>query len=126
MVPSSYPTEDATKDAFRYLEVPTQLLDTAISTKTTAFAGVPWVLEGFMMVLKNESDEERKTRIMGAIELFKVFGAGGASTSTECIEWAKRVGLPVLLDLGMTEVGGTIDPIARTGVATSTACGWIN
>jgi hypothetical protein len=64
-----------------------------------------------MKAWKNESDEARKARIMGAIELFKVFGAGGASTSEECIEWAKRVGLPVLIDLGMTEVGGTIDPI---------------
>jgi long-subunit acyl-CoA synthetase (AMP-forming) len=62
-----------------------------------------------MKVLKDELDEARKARIMGAIESFKVFGAGGASTSAECIEWAKRVGLPVLLDLGMTEVGGTID-----------------
>ena len=34
----------------------------ATSTKTTAFfqAGVPWVLEGFMMAMKNESDEARK------------------------------------------------------------------
>ena len=31
----------------------------------------------------------------------------------ECIEWDKRVGLPVVLDLGMTEVGGTFDPIHR-------------
>ena len=115
LVPSSYPypTLDAAKNASRYLDVPTQLLDTAISTKTTAFAGVPWVLEGFMKALKNESDEARKTRIMGAIALFKVFGAGGASTSVECIEWDKRVGLPVVLDLGMTEVGGTFDPIHR-------------
>jgi hypothetical protein len=42
-----------------------------------------------------------------------VFGAGGASTSAECMEWAKQVGLPVVLDLGMTEVGGMIDHIAR-------------
>ena len=111
VVPSSYPTGDAAKNASRYLDVPTQLLDTAISTKTTAFAGVPWVLEGFMKALKNESDEARKARMMRAIGSFKVFGAGGASTSAECIEWAKRVGLPVLLDLGMTEVGGTIKPI---------------
>ena len=120
VVPSSYPAGDAAKNASRYLDVPTQLLDTAISTKTTAFAGVPWVLEGFMKAVKNESDEARKARIMEAIGSFKVFGAGGASTSAECIEWAKRVGLPVLLDLGMTEVGGTINPI--TGYQYSTDC----
>jgi len=109
VVPSAYPTgADVVKNASRYLDVPTQLLDTAISKKTTAFAGVPWVLEGFMKAWKNESDETRRARIMEAIKLFKVFGSGGASTSAECIEWAKQVGLPVLLDLGMTEVGGMI------------------
>jgi hypothetical protein len=36
----------------------------------------------------------RARRIMGAIESFKVFGAGGASTGAECFEWAKCVGLP--------------------------------
>ena len=105
------PTGDAAKNASRssrYLVVPIQLLDMAITTKTTAFvAGVPWVLEGFVKALKNESDEASKARIMGVILSFKVFGADGASTSAECIEWAKRV----LLDLGVTEVGGTIDPI---------------
>ena len=35
------------------------------------------------MALKNGSDE---VRIMGAIELFKVFGASGASTIAEFIE----------------------------------------
>ena len=113
VVPSSYPVGDVAKNVSRYLDIPTQLLSTAISTKTTAFAGVPWVLEGFMEAWKNESDEARRARILEAIKLFKVFGAGGASTSVECIEWAKLVGLPVVLDLGMTELGGKRDPSAR-------------
>jgi acyl-coenzyme A synthetase/AMP-(fatty) acid ligase len=109
VVPSAYPTGvDSATNASRYLDVPTQLLDTAISKKPTAFAGVPWVLEGFMKAWKNESDAMRRARITEAIKLFKVFGSGGASTSAECIEWAKQVGLPLLLDLGMTEVGGMI------------------
>ena len=56
VVPSFCPAGDAAENASRYLDVPTQL-DTAISTKTTTFAGVPWVLEGFMKAVKNESDE---------------------------------------------------------------------
>ena len=109
IIPTGLPTgADAAKNASRYLDVPTQLLDTAISKKTTAFAGVPWVLEGFMNVWKNESEMTRRVRIMEAIELFKVFGSGGASASAECIEWAKQVGLPVVIDLGMTEVGGML------------------
>jgi hypothetical protein len=43
--------------------IPTQLLSTAISTKTTVFTGVPWVLEDFMKAWKNESDEERRARV---------------------------------------------------------------
>ena len=104
LVPSSYPTGVAAKNESRYLDVTTQLLDTAISSKTIAFSGIPWVLGGFMTALRNRSDEARKARIIEAIESFKVFCAGGASTSLECIEWTKRVGLPVVLDLGMTEV----------------------
>ena len=77
------------------------VLDTAISTKTTAFAGVPWVLKGFTKALKNESDEGRKAHIIKTIKSFKVFGVAGASTSAECIKWAKRVDLPVVHDFGM-------------------------
>ena len=79
MIPSFYPTGDAAKNVSRYLDVPTQLLDTYLYE--TAFAGVPWVLEGFMKACKNELEETRKARIMEAIKSFKVFGAGGASTS---------------------------------------------
>ena len=60
--PFFLPNWDATKNASLYCDVPTQLLDTALSTKTTAFAGVLWVLEGFMRALKNESDEGRKKK----------------------------------------------------------------
>jgi hypothetical protein len=67
MIPSSYPTGDA---ASRYLDVPTQFLNTAISTKTTAFAGVPWVLEGFMNALKNGLDMGCKVHILEAIKFF--------------------------------------------------------
>ena len=62
LIPFSYPTGDATKNASLYCDVPTQLLDTTLSTKTTALAGVLWVLEGFMRALKNESDEGRKKK----------------------------------------------------------------
>lgn len=75
-----------------------------MKTKTSAFAGASWVLEGFMKALKNELNEGCKAHILEAIKSFSV---GGASTRAECIEWAKRLDLPVVLDLGRTEVGGT-------------------
>ena len=91
LIPFSYPTEDTATNASRYRDVPTQLLDTTLSTKTTAFAGVPWVLEGFMKALKNESDEGHNARRLIHSRCLVPL----ASTSAECVEWAKRVDLPV-------------------------------
>ncbi|KAF8151526.1 hypothetical protein B0H34DRAFT_132545 [Crassisporium funariophilum] len=108
MVPSAYGGSQDTNQSSGYLDVPGQLLETAIATKTTAFAGVPWVLEGFMKTWKQETDPTRKERILNAIKAFKTFGSGGASTSPGCMEWAKQIGLPLVLDLGMTEVGGPL------------------
>ena len=74
---SAYPTgADVTTNASRYLDVPTQLLETALAKKPTALAGVPWVLQGFMKAWKNESDAMRRVRIMEAIKLSNVFGPG--------------------------------------------------
>ena len=106
MIPSTYPVNPLDIQNARYLDVPGQLLDAAMLRETNAFAGVPWVLEGFRRALTNETDVIRKERMAGAIKQFKIFGSGGAATSPECLEWARRVGLPVVLDLGMTELGG--------------------
>lgn len=103
MIPSAY--GDAGK-ASRYLDVCSQLLATAMEKKPTAFAGVPWVLEGFMQALKQEPDAERRLCIQDTIQHFKVFGSGGAATSPECIEFANTLGIPLVFDIGMTEVGG--------------------
>jgi len=108
MIPSTYPVNPLDVQNARYLDVPGQLLDAAMLRETNAFAGVPWVLEGFRRALMNETDVIRKERMSGAIKRFKIFGSGGAATSSECLEWAKRVGLPVVLDLGMTELGGML------------------
>ena len=105
-IPSAYPTGvDAAKNSSHYLSAHTQLLDTAISKKTTSFAGPPMILEGFMEMWKNELE---RPRIIEAAKLFKVFGSGGAPTSVECIEWAKQVGLPLVLAFGMTELAGML------------------
>lgn len=106
ILPSAYGAPSNASKASRYLDVCGQLLETAIAKKTTAFAGVPWVLEGFMRTFKQELDPGRKERIHGAIKNFKVFGSGGAATSPECIEWANDLKLPLLIDIGMTELGG--------------------
>ncbi|KAJ3515067.1 hypothetical protein NLJ89_g1986 [Agrocybe chaxingu] len=109
MIPSAYGTTpgDATRTS-RYLDVCGQLLEAAMSKKPTAFAGVPWVLEGFMRTFKQETDLSRKECIHNAINALKVFGSGGAATNTECLEWACQLNIPIVLDIGMTEFGGPL------------------
>ncbi|PPQ84949.1 hypothetical protein CVT25_004462 [Psilocybe cyanescens] len=107
IVPSAYGSSAGSK-ASKYLDVCGQLLETAINKKPTAFAGVPWVLEGFMRTFKGEMDVTRKGSIQNAIKSLKVFGSGGAATSAECIEWANQLEIPLVLDIGMTELGGPL------------------
>ena len=105
MLPSAYGSNDSNK-ASRYLDVCGQLLETAMDKNPTAFAGVPWVLEGFMRTCKQELDVQRRQRIQDAIQALKIFGSGGAATNGECIEWTNQLGIPLVLDIGMTELGG--------------------
>jgi long-subunit acyl-CoA synthetase (AMP-forming) len=110
MIPSAYGAAAGKSDnAARYLDVCGQLLETAIAKKPTFFAGVPWVLEGFMRTYKQETDAARKQQILEAIQRFKAFGSGGAATNAECLEWASQIKLPLVIDIGMTEIGGKFD-----------------
>jgi len=104
IVPSSY--GNTSSNVSRYMDVCGQLLETAIAKQATTFAGVPWVLEGFMRTYQEEQDIFRKQKIYSAIKSFKTFGSGGAATSPECIKWAREFGIPLVFDLGMTELGG--------------------
>ncbi|PPQ99823.1 hypothetical protein CVT24_009617 [Panaeolus cyanescens] len=116
MLPSAYGIVDgSTSKESRYLDVCGQLLETAILKKPTAFAGVPWVLEGFMRTWKEEKDLMRKARIQDALQRFKIFGSGGAATNDECVQWANQLRLPLVLDIGMTELGGPIFHATTTG-----------
>jgi acyl-CoA synthetase (AMP-forming)/AMP-acid ligase II len=99
--PSSYHSELPNEDSS---DVIGQLLSTASKKEINAFAGVPWILEGIMAKWKGE-DKDLITNVMSK---FKIFGAGGAATSAECLSWAKELDIPVVIDIGMTEVGGTL------------------
>ena len=105
LIPSAY--GEAGKVS-RQLDVCSQLLETAIEKAPTAFAGVPWVLEGFMRTFQQEGDVKRKQLIQDAIQRLKIFGSGGAATTTACLEFAERFGIPLVIDIGMTEIGGVI------------------
>ncbi|TFK38562.1 hypothetical protein BDQ12DRAFT_683838 [Crucibulum laeve] len=114
LTPSSYATVAANAHAprssvaARDLDISGQLLDAAKKRKPTIFTGVPWVLEGFMARWKSEKDSGLRKKIGDVMRLFKIFGSGGAGTSAECLQWAKEIGLRLVLDMGMTELGGPI------------------
>jgi hypothetical protein len=84
------------------LDVISHLLDTAAKKSPTAFAGVPWILAGFMEKWEGESKET----VVQIMSNFKIFGSGGAATSPACLNWCKELGVPLVIDIGMTEVGG--------------------
>ena len=102
MIPSAY---GEVGKISRFLDISSQLLETAIEKKPTVFSGVPWILEGFMRTFSQEKVLDRKEKIKGAIQRFKAFGSGGAETSVECIEFATELEIPLIFDIGMTEIG---------------------
>ncbi|KAJ3510158.1 hypothetical protein NMY22_g16056 [Coprinellus aureogranulatus] len=99
--PSSYHSEAPNDDSS---DVIAQLLSTASKKEVNAFAGVPWILEGIMAKWKGED----KALVADIMSKFKIWGSGGAATSAECLSWAKELGIPVVIDIGMTEVGGPL------------------
>lgn len=98
--PSSYHSEHRTEHAD---DIISEILATSARVQCNAFAGVPWVLEGIMA--KGRGDE--KDLVARVMSEFKVFGAGGAATSPAGLAWARDIDLPLVIDIGMTEVGGT-------------------
>ncbi|KAF9530718.1 hypothetical protein CPB83DRAFT_905059 [Crepidotus variabilis] len=93
-----------------HLDIPSQLLDTAMASTCglDIFAGVPWVLEGFMRTYFEESEPEKKTAIEALLKSFKAIGSGGAKANEACIEWTKMMSLKIVFDIGMTELGGPL------------------
>ncbi|KAJ2925849.1 hypothetical protein H1R20_g11245, partial [Candolleomyces eurysporus] len=86
------------------LDVISHLLDTATKKSPTAFAGVPWILAGLMEKWKGGFKEA----VVQVMSNFKIFGSGGAATSPACLNWCKELEIPLVIDIGMTELGGPL------------------
>lgn len=72
-----------------------------------SFAVVPWIFEGIREAVTSEPDLERREELLRILRGFKLIILGGAPTSKECIRWAQEHQIPVVLSIGMTELGGT-------------------
>lgn len=102
--PSYLALNPQTESPNRYHDSTSILLRAMLDSKSTAFAGVPLVLEGLMKSWIE--DVAQREEINQALQTFKVFICGGAKTSQECIQWANERQLPLILSIGMTELGG--------------------
>lgn len=89
-----------------HYDVPQLLLRKILDESPDVFAGVPWVLEGLMKAWTAEVNASRRERISAALRRFKYFISAGAKTSQESIQWADIHGLPLIISIGMTELGG--------------------
>ncbi|KAJ6610193.1 hypothetical protein B0H10DRAFT_1883603 [Mycena sp. CBHHK59/15] len=94
--------------ADRQYDVPQLLLQTILKERPHVFAGVPWVLDGLVNSWGVEVDLARRERISAALRQFKYFISAGAKTSEESIQWAAIHGLPLIISIGMTELGGVL------------------
>ncbi|KAJ7176732.1 hypothetical protein C8R46DRAFT_1077165 [Mycena filopes] len=86
----------------------TSLLDAIVRYSPESLAAVPWVFENLKQAVESEVDLARRETFVGALRKFKLVWLGGAQTSAECIKWAKDHHVPLVLSIGMTEVGGGI------------------
>lgn len=104
ITPTHYPASGTTPSPGG--DMPTRLLDGLLTKSPEAMSGVPWVLEGLMKLYESEDDPIRRERYNAAFKKLKIFISGGAKTSDEIVQWTKRVGIPLALAIGMTELCG--------------------
>jgi acyl-coenzyme A synthetase/AMP-(fatty) acid ligase len=83
-----------------------QLLESIIRVQPDVFSAVPWVVEGFMKGSLEIDDQARLYLFHSALKNIKVFSCGGASLGTDAALWARELGLNMVNDIGMTEIGG--------------------
>ncbi|KAJ7482732.1 hypothetical protein FB451DRAFT_1235938 [Mycena latifolia] len=89
-------------------DVTAALLQAMEKYRPESFAGVPWMFEGIMKIVRAEPDLARQEELIEVLRNFKLIMLGGAPTSEECIRWAREQQIPVILAIGMTELGGPL------------------
>ncbi|KAJ7760901.1 hypothetical protein DFH07DRAFT_1059948 [Mycena maculata] len=106
LTPSSYFAPEDKSDGTR--EVAITLLEAMEKYRAEAFTGVPWIFDRMMKSVASEVDLTRREQMCNALRSLKVLMLGGARTSEECIRWAQVQRIPLVLAIGMTELGGAL------------------
>ncbi|KAJ7634663.1 hypothetical protein FB45DRAFT_909481 [Roridomyces roridus] len=104
LTPSGYlaQREEASSD------MATHLLQSIEKFRPDTFGAVPWIFESIMKLVLAEPDAERQTKLNSVLAGFKMVTLGGAPTSEKCVRWTQSVGIPLSLQMGMTELGGSL------------------
>jgi len=117
IIPSTYTSQQELTDEHEgELDVLSRLLDAVIRIKPDVFSAVPWVLEGFKDIWSQEKVADKKEDMQDVLKEMKVLGCGGAALSKETVIWAKDMNISVILDIGMTELGGEYTFFFRTSL----------
>lgn len=109
VLPSGYPAEFVL--SFEDVKLVNALLDGVLRIRPDVLVGVPWLLEGIKdiyakLLLDNSEESLREAnRIKETLERLKYLGLGGAITTKEALQWAVNLGIKIVQDLGMTELG---------------------
>jgi acyl-CoA synthetase (AMP-forming)/AMP-acid ligase II len=102
-VPPSYLT---TVDfALATMDIPNRAVHAIMNKNVDALAGVPWLLDGMMATWLQEQEPGRKEKLTAALRNMRVLSFGGAPSTESTTEWALNLGLNLVHDIGMTELG---------------------
>ncbi|KAJ7482780.1 hypothetical protein FB451DRAFT_1236033 [Mycena latifolia] len=107
LIPSGY-LRHGVQGADGPSDVTAALLQAMEKYRPESFTGVPWMFEGIMKIVRAEPDLARREELIGVLRNFKQIMLGGAPTSEGCIRWAREQQIPVILAIGMTEIGGPL------------------
>lgn len=80
------------------------LREALIAKKPDVLGGVPWVFEELMRLQTSASGPDEE--LSGALARLRVCLTGGADPSESMVNWAMKMKIPLVLDIGMTELGG--------------------
>ena len=101
IIPSTYPSQEHEGE----LDVVSRLFDAVIRVKPDVFSSVPWILNGLKDKLAQEKTTDKKEVMQNALQKMKALTCGGAQLSKELIIWAGDMNIPLIVDIGMTELG---------------------
>ena len=109
--PSGYPTlpNDDPMSSTKGMDMVDRLLAAALRTRPDIMMTVPLILEGFRKTYLAHlaaNEVETASLIKEMLLHLKGFGVGGALVNADTFVWARDLGVKVISNIGMTELGG--------------------